>query len=101
MYYSNGATAPLDRESVISALREGVLRISFTKADKSLRILNGTLKSEYLPPMKEEKEDSPKRKVSLETVAVFDVDKQDWRSFRLDSVVSIVPYVQEGDGILV
>ena len=46
-----------------------------------------TLMSEFLPETKEtEKED---KKVNEEVLAVWDLEKEAWRSFRLDSISNV------------
>jgi hypothetical protein len=46
-----------------------------------------TLKPDALPAQVDLEESIP-RKTNDDVMAVFDVEKQDWRSFRLDSVIN-------------
>lgn len=64
-------------------LHEGDVRIVFTKADGSSREMLCTLKQESIP---QEKQSKGSRSTSEETQAVFDVEKQDWRSFRWEAI---------------
>lgn len=61
------------------------VHITFTKKDGTERILNCTLIESRIP-----EEKRPKNKAtgvsSDEAIRVFDVEKQDWRSFRWDSI---------------
>jgi len=74
------------KSELIPFLKEGIVQVIFEKADGSERVMNCTLMESHLPPVDE---DSPKRKVNDEVLAVWDIDKGEWRSFRLDSVLEI------------
>lgn len=69
-------------------LKESIVEVSFNKKSTGeLRTMRCTLNPKYLPEQvagaTKTKADNP------EVVSVFDLDKQDWRSFRIDSVVSL------------
>jgi hypothetical protein len=72
-------------------LREQEIKITFTKKDGTERVMRCTLDPNKLP-VHETNTDNPidfletKRKVSTETMAVFDLDVQGWRSFTKKSV---------------
>ena len=66
-------------------LNEGNVRVVFTKADGTDREMLCTLKADSIPQSVEAKEKGTRR-TSEEAQAVFDVDKQAWRSFRWDSI---------------
>lgn len=74
---------------VIEQLEEGLAVVDFIKKDGTQRTMNCTLKYELIPegkrPVVKETviEIKPTRP---EAVRVFDTDKQDWRSFRWDSL---------------
>lgn len=74
------------REEIVEQAQSGVITVEFEKADGSVRVLRGTLVESYIP---EEKRAKGLREVNEEVVALFDLDKNDWRSFRLDSVLQI------------
>lgn len=74
------------KSELIPFLKEGIVQVIFEKADGSERVMNCTLMESHLPTVDE---DSPKRKVNDEVLAVWDIDKGEWRSFRLDSVLEI------------
>ena len=63
------------------------LQVSFTKKDGSERVMRCTL-NEQLLPEKESKTNS--RSIPTTSLAVFDVDKQEWRSFRWDSINQVI-----------
>ena len=84
-----GAEIFFDRLKTI--LREQEIKITFTKKDGTEREMRCTLDPTKLP-VHETNTDNPidfpetKRKVSTETMAVFDLDVQGWRSFTKKSV---------------
>jgi hypothetical protein len=61
------------------------LKITFTKKDGTERVMRCTLEANKLP-VQESTETNTTRKVSTETMAVFDLDAQGWRSFTKKSV---------------
>lgn len=69
-------------------LRIGPAQVTFTKKDGTERIMNCTLQAEMLPKV-EVKEDRVPRKQNTDTLAVYDLDNQGWRSFTIKSVKSI------------
>ena len=75
------------RDRLITKLIEGKLNVTFTKKNGEERTMLCTLMSEFLPETKEtEKED---KKVNEEVRAVWDLEKEAWRSFRLDSISNV------------
>ena len=73
----------LNKEEMIDELRQGVILVNFTKANGERRDMRCTLNEEYLP----HREDTLVATTSNdEAVVVWDVEKNDWRSFRLDRV---------------
>ena len=66
-------------------LREQEIKITFTKKDGTERVMRCTLDPSKLP-VQESTETNTNRKVSTETMAVFDLDVQGWRSFTKKSV---------------
>jgi hypothetical protein len=73
------------REWLIGTLNQGEMTIEFEKKDGSLRKMKCTLKD---VPVVEKKTDAV-RKQNDEVLAVYDVEAQGWRSFRLDSIKQI------------
>jgi hypothetical protein len=69
-------------------LHESVAEVIFTKKDGTERVMKCTLKAELLPTVevKESDETKPARAKPSDSLAVFDVEAQAWRSFRYDSV---------------
>ncbi len=69
-------------------LRNQELTITFTKKDGTDRVMRCTLDPNKLP-VKENMETNSQRKVNNDTMAVFDLDAQGWRSFTKKTVKSI------------
>lgn len=73
-----------DNEALIKALKEGNVSVSFIKKDGTDRIMNCTLNMDTIPA-----ESHPSGGSSpSNTIAVWDLDKNGWRSFRKDSITS-------------
>lgn len=70
-----------------SHLVMGEMYVNFEKKDGTLREMRCTLKD--VPEYDRKTESETPRKKSEGTMSVFDLDKQEWRSFRIDSVKSI------------
>jgi hypothetical protein len=68
-----------------TVMREQEIKITFTKKDGTERVMRCTLDPNKLP-VQESTETNANRKVSTETMAVFDLDVQGWRSFTKKSV---------------
>lgn len=78
---------PESREWLRTLLSEQVIAISFIKKDGTVRDMVCTLTSDKIPA-----EFAPKnsgKAKSDESIAVFDIENQGWRSFRWDSVTEI------------
>lgn len=76
-----------DKSTILAAARQGVITVRFTKKNGDERIMKCTLLSEYLPQQKDIEEVSTKENSNL--LAVWDVEANGWRSFRIDSVISL------------
>lgn len=68
-------------------LRQENVTVEFKKSDGSIRSMLCTLNESKIPVEKSPKNSG--RRQNDEILAVFDVEKQDWRSFRWDSIVSL------------
>ena len=78
---------PEGREWLRGLLHSEEVTITFTKKDGTEREMLCTLKIDNIPSEKAPKNSGKAQ--SDESIAVFDLDKQDWRSFRWDSVKKI------------
>lgn len=85
----------LIRQQLTDALHKGEVIVEFKKVNGELRSMPCTLRSDLLPPAPKLVEPAPARKHSDATVSVWCTDKQAWRSFRIDSVISFDPLTAE------
>ena len=65
------------------------LCVTFTKKDGTLRDMRCTLSEGRIPADKHPKNEGTSAKDSGSAVRVFDTEKQEWRSFRWDSVTKV------------
>lgn len=72
---------------LISHLKLGPMKITFTKKDGTERVMNCTLQDEVA--VQEDKKTDRIRKENEEVLAVYDLDVKGWRSFRLDSIKQV------------
>lgn len=76
-------------EQVIQDLREGIVKLSFTKVkDGAVREMTATLRTDMIPEDKMPKTGLESPKEGLSAVRCFDLDLLEWRSFRLDSLLT-------------
>ena len=75
-------------DRVKEIMRNQELTITFTKKDGTDRVMRCTLDPNKLP-IKESAEITTQRKPNNDTMAVFDLDAQGWRSFTKKSVKTI------------
>ena len=93
------ATLDEKRDYILAQLREGVATVTFTKVNGEQRVMPCTLQESLLPPapVHYTNTDNPidfptpkkERKVNPDIISAFCTDKQEWRSFRIDSVLGI------------
>lgn len=72
------------RKWLIGLLENSPVEVTFTKKDGTERIMKCTLQEEYLPETV-----GGERKKNEDSLAVYDLDMEGWRSFRWDSVKRI------------
>lgn len=65
------------------------LCITFTKRDGTEREMRCTLVEEAIPQEKRPKTEGSGSETTGSAVRVFDIEKQEWRSFRWDSVTKV------------
>ncbi len=76
-----------EKDWLLGLLREQNVTVTFVKKDGSERIMTCTLLENKIPSEKLPK--SEKKVKNSDSVAVFDLEKQEWRSFRFDSIKKI------------
>lgn len=88
------ATVKMTKDQMLEDLKNPALQmvtVSFVKADGSLRIMDATLRPDLIPQKEEVVEEKKTRTPNPSTIRVFDLGKNEWRSFRVDSVVDWFP----------
>lgn len=68
-------------------LTSGVIDVLFLKKDGSQRRMKCTLRHDLLPQQVDLEEAVQKKAPNPEVLAVWDMDKEAWRSFRYDSII--------------
>lgn len=81
-------TMKYTRDNLKDVLNAGYATVTFTKADGSNRVMECTLRHDLIPEANRPKGES-QIKENLDTIRVFDIEKNAWRSFRVDSVISV------------
>lgn len=76
----------MTRKEISELLHASVRTVTFTKTNGEERVMRCTLMESALPPANP---DAAPHKVNDEVLAVWDVEKEGWRSFRLDSVTQV------------
>jgi len=79
-----------DYDAIVDQLRSNVLEVSFVKVDGDTRVMPCTLLTEYMPEASETKvQQVDNYSVNKSVVRAFAIDKQAWRSFRLENVTGV------------
>jgi hypothetical protein len=84
VFTGNSDDARIGREWLISLLEQSPVEVVFTKKDGTERTMKCTLMEKFLPETVGS--DRPRND---ETLAVYDLEKEGWRSFRWDSVKQV------------
>ena len=74
------------KNDIVPLLCSGLCEITFTKKDGTERTIVGTLMNDLIPVDKQPK--GTDRVHSVDVQPVYEVELDEWRSFRWDSVVS-------------
>lgn len=81
----------LTKNDYKNALRNHICEVVFEKKDGTLRKLICTLDTQFIPVSSQkvlkEYMDQPKHRESPNSVTVFDLEKNTWRAFRIESVL--------------
>ena len=81
------------REVVMKHLYTGVVSLSFTKKDGTLREMNATLVTSEIPEVHQKKE-LPNDPREQDNVLVWDVDQIGWRTFKMSMIESYTGLVK-------
>ena len=85
----------MKRDTLIKNLQKKVMRVTFTKVNGEERVMDCTLQEYMLPETVESN-----RKQNEAVLPVFDINKGEWRSFRMDSITKIEAVEYEDYGVL-
>ena len=81
----NQLATPEGKDWLRGLLKTDIVNLEFMKKDGTLREMKCTLREDKIPEASRPK-GSGKKSQSNDFIAVFDLVKQEWRSFRFDSV---------------
>lgn len=76
----------LKKQGILEALGDGVVDLQFKKVNGDLRNMRGTRNLDLIPEDKHPKGEGTIRE-SDTTVTLFDLEVEDWRSFRVENLV--------------
>tara|TARA_R110002074_G_scaffold103276_5_gene222960 strand:- start:305 stop:598 length:294 start_codon:yes stop_codon:yes gene_type:complete len=77
-------------DNIVDQLRANVLQVTFSKVNGEERIMPCTLHTDYMPALSESKvQQVDEFSVNKSVIRAFAIDKQSWRSFRVDNVKAI------------
>jgi len=77
----------ISKSNLMNMLHGGIISVKFTKKDGSERTMRCTLNEAYIKPY--EKKTDKEKTVNDNSVSVWDIENDSWRSFRLDSILEI------------
>ena len=77
----------LSKTNIMNMLKNNIVNVKFTKTDGSERDMKCTLMEAFIKP--HDKKTDREKKVNEDIVSVWDIEKEGWRSFRYDSIISI------------
>jgi hypothetical protein len=79
----------MSREEVVARLQEGIKSFKFLKADGTERPMKATLNFDIIPEESHPKSGKASQSESVTNlVKAFDVEMGQWRSFKVDQLVS-------------
>ncbi len=81
-------TDTVSKEHLKELLQNQEVKVTFKKKDGSIREMCCTLNEKLIQPYERKENSTPKRQ-NDEVLPVFDTEKNEWRSFRLDSIEKI------------
>jgi len=78
----------MTRDEMVSALRQNVCQVVFTKVNGETRDMSCTLMEDKIPDEFKPRDDDTGVQRTLDVIRVFDVNANGWRSFRVDNVTT-------------
>lgn len=83
-------TKTFTKKQVSALARAGHIAVEFTKTDGTTRRMICTLEQEFLPPKHDSEIVIPPAKGHDDLLAVWDLERAGWRSFRISSLTSVI-----------
>ena len=77
------------RDGLIDMLRHNIVTVTFTKVNGDERIMTCTLQSDQVPVFATVNGQVVVKESKNNTISVWDINAQGWRSFRVENVKSI------------
>lgn len=81
---------PMTRDNMLYELRTRVCRVIFTKVNGETRDMMCTLVENTIPEDKRPSGNMQNIQYTEDVIRAFDVNKQEWRSFKVANVISFV-----------
>ena len=72
-----------------SHLSDSKMKVVFTKKDGTIRTMICTTNMNIIPSEKHPTGNGIQNEINQNIKKVYDLEKNDWRSFRIDSVISV------------
>ena len=83
-----GGKMEYTKEQIQSKLKQNTLKVTFTKTDGTVREMVCTLQESFIMPY--EKKTGKVKPENSDILAVWEIEKEQWRSFRIDSIINAV-----------
>lgn len=77
-----------ERELLKEALEHNIVEVTFNKVDGTKRVMQCTLMEDVIPSTIPTLETKQPRPVNPNVLNVWDINKRDWRSFRVANVTN-------------
>lgn len=74
------------KETLIKLLKQNVLEVDFEKRNGEARLMLCSLKKQLIPVVDSDSNKKPTKRENNHTVVVWDLEKNGFRSFKLDSI---------------
>ena len=81
-----------NRDLIINSLKNGIVNVKFTKVDGSEREMKCTLNEALIPVSNTTDktiEETRVKEPNINTISVWDIENEGWRSFRVASVIYV------------
>ncbi len=88
VYNSLMTNNKFDKEKILEQLQNGVVLVTFTKADGTVRSMKCTLQPSLLPPHTI-KEKTCASGENCDCIKAYDLEVNGWRAFKISRIISI------------